>query len=167
MNLSHRGPTVSPGYWNAPEKTCQVFKPHPFKTPEEGETDKVCYSGDLVKQDDQGFLYFIGRRDTMIKSAGHRISPTEVEEVLIQYEHLQDVAVIGIPDKLLGQQVKAFASSSNASRVEPESVLSYCAEHLPNYMVPKSLELMDELPKTSSGKIDYTALRKRENVVTA
>src|SRR5205823_8340963 len=106
--LVHRGPTVSLGYWGKPELTNQVLKPHPFTSAELQDGEKVCYSGDLVKMDEAGFLYFVGRRDTLIKSSGFRISPTEVEEVLFQSGRLQGVAVIGIPDEVLGQSVKAF-----------------------------------------------------------
>src|SRR5205823_9535287 len=106
--LVHRGPTVSLGYWGKPELTNQVLKPHPFTSAELGDSEKVCYSGDLVKMDEAGFLYFVGRRDTLIKSSGFRISPTEVEEVLFQSGRLQGVAVIGIPDEVLGQSVQAF-----------------------------------------------------------
>ena len=96
------------GYWGQPELTERVLRPHPFLPPELGSEEKVCYSGDLVKMDEDGFLYFIGRRDTMIKSSGFRISPTEVEEVLFQTGEIQQAAVIGIPDEVLGQSIKAF-----------------------------------------------------------
>src|SRR5580693_524284 len=82
--LVHRGPTVSLGYWNRPEDTARALRPNPLLPPDMGDCERVCYSGDLVKMDEDGFLYFVGRRDTMIKSSGIRISPTEVEEVVFQ-----------------------------------------------------------------------------------
>jgi acyl-CoA synthetase (AMP-forming)/AMP-acid ligase II len=126
--------------------------------------EKVCYSGDLVKTDAEGFLYFVSRRDTLIKSAGFRISPSEVEEVLFQCGELQAAAAIGIPDEILGQHIKAFVVPRNANAVEPEQLIAFCGERMPRYMVPKSVEILDELPKTSNGKIDYTALRRREGL---
>jgi acyl-CoA ligase (AMP-forming) (exosortase A-associated) len=106
--LVHRGPTVSLGYWGQPELTNKVLRPHPFVTSELQDGEKVCYSGDLVKTDNEGFLYYVGRRDTMIKSSGYRISPTEVEEALFQSGRIRGAAVIGVPDEILGQHIKAF-----------------------------------------------------------
>lgn len=160
--LVHRGPTVSLGYWGQPELTARVLRPHPFINKELQDGEKVCYSGDLVKTDEDGFLYFVGRRDTMIKSSGYRISPTEVEEILFQSGRIRHAAVIGVPDEILGQYVKAFVVAKNGETRDTESLLTFCSEHMPRYMVPKSIEYVDELPKTSSGKVDYPSLRKRE-----
>jgi acyl-CoA ligase (AMP-forming) (exosortase A-associated) len=162
--LVHRGPTVSLGYWNRPEDTARALRPNPLLPPELGDCEKVCYSGDLVKMDEDGFLYFIGRRDTMIKSSGVRISPTEVEEVLFQSGKLRGAAVIGIPDEMLGQTIKAFVVLRDGNTLDTDALLAYCAEKMPRYMVPKAFEVMSELPKTSSGKVDYPALRRREGL---
>jgi len=162
--LVHRGPTVSMGYWNRPEDTVRALRPNPLLPPELGDCEKVCYSGDLVKMDEDGFLYFIGRRDTMIKSSGFRISPTEVEEVLFQSGKLRGAAVIGIPDDTLGQSIKAFVVPRDGLGPDTEALMGYCAEKLPRYMVPKTFEVLSELPKTSSGKVDYPALRRREGL---
>ena len=161
--LVHRGPTVAMGYWGEPELTVRVFRPHPFLPPEIANGEKVCYSGDLVKLDEEGFLYFVGRRDNMIKSAGFRISPTEVEEVLMRTGWLQAAAVIGIPDEMLGQSIKAFVVPSDEMEFARDALLSYCAEQVPRYMVPRSVQFLSELPKTPSGKVDYPALRRRES----
>ena len=99
--LVHRGPTVSLGYWGNPEATNRVLKPNPLLPREIGEMERVCYSGDLVKMDEQGFLYYVGRRDAMIKSSGFRISPTEVEEVVFQSGKARHAAAIGVPDTFL------------------------------------------------------------------
>jgi acyl-CoA synthetase (AMP-forming)/AMP-acid ligase II len=160
--LVHRGPTVSMGYWGQPALTAQVLRQHPFLPPELGSDEKVCYSGDLVKMDEEGFLYFVGRRDTMIKSSGFRISPTEVEAVLFQSGRIRGAAVIGIPDEVLGQAVKAFVVPREGEVLMPETLLAFCAEKMPRYMVPKALEVLEALPKTPSGKPDYPALRRRE-----
>jgi acyl-CoA ligase (AMP-forming) (exosortase A-associated) len=162
--LVHRGPTVSLGYWNRPEETARALRPNPLLPAEMGDCEKVCYSGDLVKMDEEGFLYFLGRRDTMIKSSGFRISPTEVEEVLFQSGQLRGAAVIGIPDDTLGQTIKAFVVPRDGNSLDIEGLTAYCAEKMPRYMVPKAFEIMSELPKTSSGKVDYPALRRREEV---
>jgi acyl-CoA ligase (AMP-forming) (exosortase A-associated) len=161
--LVHRGPTVSMGYWGQPELTAGVLRPHPFLPPELGASERVCYSGDLVKMDEAGFLYFVGRRDNMIKSAGFRISPTEVEEVLFQSDQLCQAAVIGVPDEILGQSLKAFVVPQEGANCTPEALLAFCAEKLPRYMVPKSIEILAEFPKTPNGKIDYPMLRERES----
>lgn len=160
--LVHRGPTVSLGYWGQPELTAHRLRKHPFHTAEFGDLEKVCYSGDLVTIDEEGFLYFVSRRDTMIKSSGFRISPTEVEEVLMASNKLQAAAVIGIPDDLLGQAVKAFVVKSEVAELNIESLLGFCAEKLPRYAIPKQVEVLERLPQTTSGKVNYSALRTRE-----
>jgi acyl-CoA ligase (AMP-forming) (exosortase A-associated) len=162
--LVHRGPTVSLGYWNRPEDTARALRPNPLLPSELGDCEKVCYSGDLVKMDEEGFLYFVGRRDTMIKSSGFRISPNEVEEVLFQSGKLRGAAVIGIPDEVLGQVIKAFVVAKDGEQLDTEALLTMCGEKMPRYMVPKSIEVVSEMPKTSSGKVDYPALRRREGV---
>jgi acyl-CoA synthetase (AMP-forming)/AMP-acid ligase II len=162
--LVHRGPTVSLGYWNRPEDTARALRPNPLLPPEMGDCEKVCYSGDLVKMDEDGFLYFIGRRDTMIKSSGFRISPTEIEEVLFQTGKLRGAAVIGIPDDMLGQVIKAFVIAKDGTPIDTAALLAVCAEKMPRYMVPKFIEVLTELPKTSSGKVDYPALRRKEGL---
>lgn len=162
--LVHRGPTVSLGYWGRPEDTNRVLQPNPLLPPEMADCERVCYSGDLVKMDEDGFLFFQGRRDAMIKSSGFRISPTEVEEALFSSGKLRMAAVIGIPDEILGQSIKAFVVLRNGEAPDADALLSFCAEKLPRYMVPKTVEFMDEMPKTTSGKVDYPALRRREGL---
>jgi acyl-CoA synthetase (AMP-forming)/AMP-acid ligase II len=162
--LVHRGPTVSMGYWGQPELTARVLKPHPFLPEGLGDSERVCYSGDLVTMDEDGFLYFVGRRDNMIKSSGFRISPNEVEEVLFQSGLLREAAVIGIPDGALGHVIKAYVAPTDGATVNPGSLLAFCAGKMPRYMVPKTVEVLDAIPKTTSGKVDYPALRRREGL---
>ena len=162
--LVHRGPTVSLGYWNNPHATDRVLKPNPVMPPELGDIEKVCYSGDLVKMDEDGFLYYVARRDTLIKSSGFRISPTEVEEVVFQSGAVRQAAAIGVPDELLGQAVKIFVVPRDGEPFDNDSLLAFCSEKMPRYMIPKFIEVLDELPKTSSGKVDYTSLRQREGL---
>lgn len=162
--LVHRGPTVSMGYWGRPEDTNRALRPNPLLPPELGDCERVCYSGDLVKMDEDGFLYYVGRRDTMIKSTGFRVSPTEVEEVLFQTGSLRQAAVIGVPDDVMGQAIKAFVVPKEGKPVEADGLMAYCAEKMPRYMVPKYFELLENLPQTTSGKVDYPALRRREGL---
>ena len=152
------------GYWGQPELTAAVLRRHPFLATELGDQERVCYSGDLVTIDEAGFLYFVGRRDTMIKSSGFRISPTEVEEALFQSGRLLGAAVIGIPDDMLGQAIKAFVVLKEGDAVTADELLELCARRLPAYMVPKVVEILPDLPKTTSGKVDYPALRRLEGL---
>ena len=141
-----------------------MLRPNPLVAREIGNAERVCYSGDLVKMDEEGFLYYVGRRDSMIKSSGYRISPTEVEEVVFQSGKVRHAAAVGIPDELLGQAVKIFVVAHDGEPLDRDSLLDFCSEKMPRYMVPKFVEVMEELPKTSSGKIDYTSLRQREGL---
>jgi acyl-CoA synthetase (AMP-forming)/AMP-acid ligase II len=165
--LVHRGPTVSMGYWGHPELTDRVLRPHPLPLPGVGDAEKVCYSGDLVRMDDDGFLYFVGRRDNLIKSSGFRISPNEVEEALCKAGQLREAAVIGLPDPALGQSIKAFVVPHEGAAIDADVLLEATAGLLPRHMVPKAVEVLAALPKTTSGKIDYPELRRREERVAA
>ncbi|HUA13997.1 MAG TPA: acyl-CoA ligase (AMP-forming), exosortase A system-associated [Verrucomicrobiae bacterium] len=162
--LVHRGPTVSMGYWGKPEATDQVLRPNPMLPAGIGDIERVCYSGDLVKTDEDGFLYYVGRRDAMIKCSGFRISPTEVEEVVFQSGQVRHAAAIGIPDAILGQAVKVFVIPRDGNPIDQSSLITFCQDRMPRYMVPRAIEVLDELPKTSSGKIDYPSLRRREGL---
>jgi acyl-CoA ligase (AMP-forming) (exosortase A-associated) len=154
--LVHRGPTVSLGYWNRPEETAQVLRPNPIRSGAEG-GEIVCYSGDLVVEDAEGYFHFVGRADAMIKSAGYRISPSEVEEVLMAAATLRQCAVIGLPDAVLGQRLHAVAVPG-PDPVDVEGVLRNAALRLAPYMAPRSLELVADLPLTPNGKVDYKRL---------
>jgi acyl-CoA ligase (AMP-forming) (exosortase A-associated) len=156
--LVHRGPTVSCGYWGKPELTEQFFRPHPFIPRDQG-GDTVCYSGDLVKMDEEGFIYFAARADGQIKSQGYRISPAEVEEVLMATGDLAQAAVIGLPAGDAGEKIHAIVVSANGSALNKEDILHRCSQRLPFYMLPKSIEVVESLPKTPNGKTDYKSLR--------
>ncbi len=157
--LVHRGPTVSMGYWQRPELTAARLRPHPLLPPGLAEKELVCYSGDLVKMDEAGFLYFVARRDAMIKSSGYRISPTEVEEVLMKSGQLQACAVIGVEDEVLGYAVKAYVVPRTEIAPDIEVLREFCSANMPRYMVPKYIETLETLPKGTSGKVNYPALR--------
>lgn len=156
--LVHRGPTVALGYWNDPERTAERFRPWPSPCAELPSTERAVWSGDRVRMDEDGFLYFIGREDDMIKSSGYRISPTEVEEVLYASGLVREAAVLGQEDERLGQRIIAMVSPVDDS-VTAEALLAHCRHALPLYMQPFRIELHPDLPHTPHGKIDRPALR--------
>ncbi|MDP3692782.1 AMP-binding protein [Bradyrhizobium sp.] len=160
--LVHRGPTVSLGYWNRPEDTAAVLRPNPFRPAAQG-GEVVCYSGDLVVEDEDGFFSFVGRADAMIKSSGYRISPTEVEEVLMATGAFRQVAVIGLPDPLAGQKVHAVAVPLNGAAPAVHDILKAVSGQLPAFMVPRMIELVDALPTTPNGKLDYPLLARQRS----
>lgn len=148
-----RGSHVMKGYWNLPEETEKYFWPGSLPG------EKVLFTGDLFKFDDQGFLYFISRKDDVIKVAGERVSPKEIEIVLCEIEGVSEAAVIGVADEILGQAIKAFVSLKKGSDLEREDIIRYCSSHLEGYMVPKFIEILDELPRSHHGKIAKKELR--------
>jgi len=150
------GSNVMPGYWNDPQLTEKVFRKRPDST------ETWLYSGDLFRQDNEGFLYFVGRKDDMIKTRGERLSPAEVENFLLALEGVSEVAVIGVPDEIFGQVVKAFIVPRHCGALTEKDVLKYCTECMENYMVPKYIEFLDELPRTPNGKIDKKQLRQQQ-----
>jgi acyl-CoA ligase (AMP-forming) (exosortase A-associated) len=164
--LVHHGPTVALGYWGQQELTAAVWRPHPFPAPGLVDVPKVVYSGDLVRTDEAGFLYFVGRRDNQIKCSGFRISPTEVEDVLCRSGSVQEAAVIGVPNAVLGEHIKAFVTPREGTAVvDIRDLLSFCSARMPRHMVPQSIEVVVDLPTTPSGKIDYSALRQRDETL--
>jgi acyl-CoA ligase (AMP-forming) (exosortase A-associated) len=153
--LVHRGPTVALGYWNDPEATARVFRPDPLE-PGSGRT--VVHSGDVVRRDEEGFLYFVGRRDQLIKSFGFRISPDEVEELIHASKLVAEVAVHGLPDEEAGARIVAHVIPADQDAFELQALVDYCRERMPSYMVPRTIAVHDSLPRTASGKIDRKAL---------
>lgn len=150
-----RGSNVMRGYWNAPELTERAYRSG--RIPGE----RWLYSGDYFRRDDEGYLYFLGRKDDMIKCKGERVSPKEVENVLCEMEGVAEAAVIGTLDEILGQAILAFLVRGNGSFVTARDVLRHCSERLENFMIPKHVEFLDEMPKSPHGKIDKGALKKR------
>lgn len=147
-----RGRHVMRGYWGDPEKTAARYRPGPI------EGERVCYTGDLFRMDDEGFCYFVARKDDIIKSRGEKISPKELENVLYRLAGVQDVAVIGVPDAVLGQAVKVFIVPTDPN-LTVKDVLRYCKANLEDYMQPKVVELVAELPKSNNGKIQKNDLQ--------
>jgi long-chain acyl-CoA synthetase len=149
-----RGSHVMVGYWNSPELTLKTFRQGRFPG------EHLLYSGDLFKKDEEGFLYFVGRKDDMIKSKGERVSPLEVENVLCTLEGVTESAVIGEPDEIRGQAIKAFIVCSSDADMTKRKVLKYCSENLQSFMVPKYIEFVDSLPKSPNGKVDKKVLKR-------
>jgi len=139
-----RGPHVMRGYWEAPEATAQRYRITP-------DGHRVCYSGDLFRMDEEGYFYFVGRKDDIIKSRGEKVAPKEVENILHMLPGVT-AAVVGVPDPIMGQAVKAFLVSKNPELTEAQ-VLAHCKAHLEDFMVPRSVEFRSEFPMTSTGKI--------------
>ena len=153
--LVHRGPTVAMGYWGKEEATRKAYRPNPLAPPELLDVEKVVYSGDQVRRDEEGFLYFVGREDAMIKSQGYRMSPEEIENLLIGSGLVHEACAFGVPDPNVGHQVMAVVSLKNGGDEDVlEQIKEYTVKNGPPYMVPKEIIVRDELPKTPSGKID-------------
>ena len=142
-----RGPHVMKGYWEKPEATAERLRPGEIP----GEYH--LYSGDYFRMDEEGFLYFVGRRDDIIKSRGEKVSPKEVENVLYAIPGVQDVAVVGVADEILGQAVHAYVVLLPGTRQTAAEVVRWCAQRLEGFMVPKYVSFLSSLPKTTSGKI--------------
>jgi acyl-CoA ligase (AMP-forming) (exosortase A-associated) len=152
--LVHRGPTVAMGYWGKEEATRKAYRPNPLAPPELLDVERVVYSGDNVRRDEEGFIYFVGREDAMIKSQGYRMSPEEVENLLIGSGRVHEACAFGVPDPDLGHQVVAVVSLKSDGEGVIDEIREYAVKNGPPYMVPKEILIQDELPKTGSGKID-------------
>ena len=161
--LVHRGALVGMGYWNDPEKTAERYKPLPVSAAsrEAGLAlpEIAVFSGDTVRMDDDGFLYFIGRRDEMIKTSGYRVSPSEVEEILYATKRVGECVAFGIDDKRLGQIIQVIATPPAGEVLDVENLLSECKTRMPAYMVPTGIEVREApLPRNPNGKIDRRTL---------
>jgi acyl-coenzyme A synthetase/AMP-(fatty) acid ligase len=147
-----RGATVMRGYWGRPEETRRRLRPGPLP----GEV--VLYTGDYGTLDDEGYLYFVGRMDDIIKSRGEKVAPKEVENALFDINGVKEAAVVGVPDELLGQAVKAFVVLEDGVKLDEREVIRECQRRLETFMVPKQVVFVPDLPKTTSGKIRKTGL---------
>lgn len=156
--LVHRGALVALGYWNDPAKTAERFRPAPGQDPALPLREIAVWSGDTVRRDEQGFLYFIGRGDDMIKVSGYRISPTEIEEVVHATGLATEVAAFGVPHPVLGQAIVVLAVGEALTAA---ALLKECQRRLPAYMVPAHIDIRTEVfPRNPNGKIDRNLLRQ-------
>jgi amino acid adenylation domain-containing protein len=148
-----RGSNVMKGYWERPEETERVLRPGPLPG------ERVLYSGDIFRMDDEGYLYFIGRKDDLIKTRGEKVSPKEVEDVIYKLPAIAEAAVVGVTDPILGQVVKAVVTLKPGVSITSLDVRRHCVSHLEDFMVPKIVEIRDVMPKTGTGKIDKSGLK--------
>jgi len=153
--LVHRGPTVALGYWNDPEATARTYRPNPLRPPGTPDVERVVFSGDLVRKDESGALYFVGRADKMIKSMGYRVGPDEVVDVLVASGQVTEAIVAGEPDEARGELIVAYVVLAENGSVE--ELEAYCKRELPSYMQPGRFEVRSQLRRTSSGKHDTAA----------
>lgn len=147
-----RGGHVMQGYWNNQEATDRVLKPGRYPW------EKVLHTGDLFRADAEGFLYFVGRKDDILKSRGEKVSPKEVENVLYAMPGIREAALVGVPDEMLGQALKALVVSDDPT-IDARAVIGHCRARLEEFMVPRSVEFRDALPKTATGKIRRSVLQ--------
>ncbi|WP_136660576.1 class I adenylate-forming enzyme family protein [Nitratireductor sp. XY-223] len=149
-----RGPHVMKGYWQNEEATAKALKTGIYPW------EKVLHTGDLFHADEDGFLYFVGRKDDIIKTRGEKVSPKEVENVLYAMPEISEAAVLGVTDTVLGSAIKAIVVAAPGTQPTEKDVLRHCARHLEDFMVPKQVEFRDSLPKTDSGKISRRLLQE-------
>ena len=149
--LVHCGPLVAQGYWNDPARTAERFRPAHVASRYGG---MAVWSGDRVRRDADGLLYFVGRRDAMIKSAGNRISPQEIEEAALASGLVAEAAAIGVKDERLGQAVHLIVRGSG----DDEGLRAVLKRDLPNFMQPQAIRWVERMPLNPNGKIDRVAL---------
>lgn len=147
-----RGSNVMRGYWEKPDETAERLRPGPIVG------EMILYSGDIFRTDEEGWLYFVARKDDIIKTRGEKVSPREVENVLYSHDAVLEAAVIGVPDDVLGQAVKAFVVLKDGRTASERELIRYCASKIENFMTPKYIAFVASLPKTDTGKIKKTGL---------
>jgi long-chain acyl-CoA synthetase len=147
-----RGKNVMAGYWNNPEDTKKVIR-----------GDKL-FTGDIGRIDEDGYFYIVGRRSDMIKSGSHRISPKEIEEVILEMKEIHEVTVVGIVDEILGESIKAFIILKDGFDMDAKTVQRFCKKNLAPFKIPKEVVFTRELPKTSSGKIQRHLLKDQKTL---
>jgi len=157
--LVHRGALVSLGYWNDPERTAIRFRPVPGRAKEIKTQELAVFSGDAVMRDDEGFLYFIGRKDEMIKTSGYRVSPAEIEEVIYDTGLVRDAVAFGVDDEAIGQAIIIAVSPLQNKALDEAMLLAELRKQLPLYMIPRRIVIRDELPRSPNGKFDRNLLR--------
>jgi acyl-CoA synthetase (AMP-forming)/AMP-acid ligase II len=146
------GPTVMAGYWNRPAETAHRLRPGRHSE------EVVLYTGDLCRMDAEGYLYFVSRLDDIIKTCGEKVAPAEVEAVLRSFPGVLDAAVVGVPDEIAGHAIKAFVVLNRDTTMTAAALRVACRERLEPFKVPRTIELVDELPRTTNGKVEKASL---------
>lgn len=155
--LVHRGPTVAAGYWGDPEATARVFRANPLSPAAAADNERVVFSGDMVKRDENGLLYYVARRDRLIKSLGYRIGPDEIVDVLFASGTIQEGLVTTEPDEQRGERIVAYVVLTDEGTRERLEL--YCRTELPRYMQPARIEVRSAIPRLVSGKYDLAAIK--------
>jgi acyl-CoA ligase (AMP-forming) (exosortase A-associated) len=156
--LVHRGALVGLGYWNDPVRTAERYRPFVQPGQEWRTPETAVWSGDTVVADEEGFLYFVGRTDDMIKTSGYRVSPTEIEEAAYGTGLVRDAVAVGVDDPTLGQRV-VLVSTPNGTELDVDTLTSELRKALPAFMVPARIEVREELPRSPNGKFDRNQIR--------
>ena len=147
-----RGGHVMQGYWRNEEATAKTLRPGRYPW------ERVLHTGDLFRMDEEGFLYFVGRKDDILKSRGEKVSPKEVENVLYMLAGVREAALVGVPDPVMGHALKALVVTDTVD-LDARAILAHCRAHLEEFMVPRTVEFRDALPKTGTGKIRRSVLQ--------
>jgi acyl-CoA ligase (AMP-forming) (exosortase A-associated) len=155
--LVHRGSLVARGYWNDPERTAQRFRPAPGQPAGIPLPEIAVWSGDQMRMDADGYLYFESRKDEMIKTSGYRVSPTEVEEIIFASGLAAEAVALGVTHPELGQAIVLLVDPAN-DEVDADALLALCRKEMPSYMVPEHIKLSSDLPRNPNGKIDRAKL---------
>ena len=158
--LVHRGALITRGYWNDPEKTEKVFRKNPLLKDQGHLHETVVFSGDLARKDEEGFLFYVSRKDSMIKTMGYRVSPTEVEEFLMKIDGIAEAVVFG-KEIETGDQIIVTVVRTNNPDLDEKQLMAKCRKNLPEYMVPREIHFEKEFPKTANDKVDRNLLQKK------
>lgn len=142
------GPNVMLGYWNQPEETAEVIR------------DGWLVTGDLARRDDEGYIYIVGRKREIIKAAGHRVSAKEIEECILECDKIVEVAVVGLPDEILGEAIHAVVVLKPNCEADEKEIQAWCQKRLASFKIPKTVWFVDDLPKTQAGKINKLGLKE-------
>jgi fatty-acyl-CoA synthase len=143
----HRGPSGVHEYWKRPEETSKAFR------------DGWLYTGDRAVKDEEGFVYFLGRKDDMIITGGENVYPAEIEEVILSYSKVADVAIIGLPDEKWGQTIKAIIAPKSGMTIEEEEIFSHIKGRISGFKRPRIIQFVESLPKIGSGKLDRVTIK--------
>lgn len=142
-----RGPSLFDGYWRQPEATREAFR------------DGWFHTGDLARRDSEGFYYIVDRKKDMLISGGENVYPAEIEKVLLKHGKVYEAAVIGVPDEQWGEVPKAIAIVQGDSPLTLEELQEFCGQHLARFKIPRYLEIVDDFPRTATGKVKKGELR--------
>ena len=153
-----RGPHVMAGYWRKPEQTAEMLVDGPLPG------ERMLCAQDHFTVDEDGFLYFVGRSDDIIKTRGEKVSPIEVENAIFDIEGVKEAAVVGVPDEVLGEAIRAFVVLDGGAKLTAQEIIAACRTRLENFMVPSEVEFLDALPTTATGKVRRKSLKEPTEV---